>query len=62
MRTQRKKAASHNIKTYRLTPGERMDLAWLAKHRGVDESDVLRSLVQEALDRLVAAGVKVPRR
>lgn len=41
---------------------ERADLAWLARRMTVTEGEVWRRLLNAELDRLVAAGVKVPRR
>lgn len=60
----RRDTASPSTKRYeaRITPREDLDIRWLAKHRECKVSDLIRLLLTEELDRLVAAGVKVPRR
>ncbi len=54
---------STKLISVRVTPRESLDSRWLAKHRECQsESELIRLLLTEELDRLVAAGVKVPRR
>ncbi len=58
-----KKSVSTKVVTIRVTPGEGHTIAFLARKRGaLSVSDYLRQLVADDLERLVAAGVKVPRR
>ena len=60
-RTGKKHPSSVNF-SLRITPGERADMAWLARRLAVTDAEALRWALADALDRLAGTGVKVPRR